>query len=384
MERVLITGGAGFIGRHLTRRLLDQGHAVRVIDSLLPQVHGSQGHKPTDLGPEVDLRIADLRNTAAVVEALRGVDVVVHLAAAVGVGQSMYRVADYVGGNELGTASLWEAILASRVDHPLRRCVVASTMGIYGEGVYRSAVDEPPRTVPPRQLGQLVAGDWEHRDAAGRQLVPVPLTEASPVQPRSVYALSKFQQEQLSRMLGDAYGIPVTTLRLFNVYGPGQALANPYAGVLAIFGARLLNGLPPELFEDGQQLRDFVHVADVARAFHLAIDQTGDASTTLNIASGSAIPLMDLAKRLAGQLGRPDLTPVVTGRYRSGDTRHSLADISAAQKVLGYHPEVDLHAGLSQFVQWLGQQPLPRASSNATAELAVHGLMHGDSRTSPP
>jgi dTDP-L-rhamnose 4-epimerase len=256
-SHILITGGAGFIGSHLADALLARGHRVRALDNLAPQVHGDGATAPDYLDSEVELVVGDVRDAPTVRRALQGVDAVVHLAAAVGVGQSMYQIAHYTAVNNGGTAVLLEAL--SRA--PVERLVVASSMSLYGEGLYRTA-DGEARVAPERPLEQLRLGDWDVRGENGESLLPVPTPETKPPSLASVYALSKYDQERLCLLVGTVYGIPTTALRFFNVYGTRQALSNPYTGVLAIFASRLLNGRRPMVFEDGRQRRDFVSVRD--------------------------------------------------------------------------------------------------------------------------
>ncbi len=269
--RVLITGGAGFIGSHVADELLDHGYVVRVLDCLAPQVLGGPGgassSRPPYLSDYVELCIGDVRDSVAIQRALEGVDAVCHLAAAVGVGQSMYQVAHYAHTNAVGTAVLLEAV--SR--RPVQRLVVASSMSVYGEGLYVSesgvVVDDAERGV-----GSLRRGIWEPHDRDGQPLLPLPTPEGKRPSLESVYALTKFDQERLCLLIGRAYGIPTVALRFFNTYGPRQALSNPYTGVLAIFAARLLAGDPPLIHEHRLQRRDFVSVRDVARACRLALE----------------------------------------------------------------------------------------------------------------
>ncbi len=277
LDTILITGGAGFIGSHLADEMLRRGYRVRVLDSLCEQVHGADaqrhGFRPDHLDPEVELMHGDVRDRDAVRGALIGVGRVVHLAAAVGVGQSMYEIAEYTGINILGTAVLLEEVMARRdVDRPVEKLVIASSMSIYGEGLYAARDDGCTREVGPRSRRQLEVHDWDVRDEDGGALVPLPTPETKTPDPTSVYALSKYDQERLCLMVGEAYEVPTVALRFFNVYGTRQALSNPYTGVLAIFGSRFLNGNPPLIFEDGHQRRDFVHVADAARAVCLAVE----------------------------------------------------------------------------------------------------------------
>ena len=364
---VLITGGAGFIGAHLARQLLEEGHRVRALDSLLAQVHGDSG-RPPYLDPEVELVEGDIRSPDHVRKALVGTDAVVHLAARVGVGQSMYEIAEYTGVNGGGTAVLLEALL----EHPVERLVVASSMSIYGEGLYLGPDGEP---LPPveRTRAQLERGEWDPVGPGGEPLVPVRTPEAKPASLSSVYALSKFDQERLCLLFGSAYHVPTVALRFFNVYGPYQALSNPYTGVLAIFAARLLNGRPPLIFEDGEQRRDFVSVHDVGRACRLALTSERAAGLALNVGSGESISVNEIADRLATILGG-GATAEVTGKYRVGDIRHCFADISQARQVLGYEPQVGLDQGMTELAAWLEGQVAVDRVDDATAELAARGL----------
>jgi dTDP-L-rhamnose 4-epimerase len=368
-SQILITGGAGFIGSHLADALLARGHRVRALDNLSPQVHGDERRRPAYLDPDVELLVGDVRDPDAVRRALAGVDVVVHLAAAVGVGQSMYEIAHYTAVNNLGTAVLLEALSA----RPVERLVVASSMSVYGEGLYR-APDGAPCTVEERSLAQLRAGEWEPRGPRGEPLVPVPTPETKPPSLASVYALSKYDQERMCLMVGRAYGIPTTALRFFNVYGPRQALSNPYTGVLAIFAARLLNGNPPLVYEDGLQRRDFVHVRDVAAACRLAMERPEASGLVLNVGSGRSSSIREIAERVAVATGRPDLRPQITCKYRVGDIRHCFADIARAREALGFEPTVALEPGLAELADWLQTQDAVDRADEAGAELAARGL----------
>jgi dTDP-L-rhamnose 4-epimerase len=368
-QQILITGGAGFIGSHLADLLLEAGHRVRVLDNLSPQVHGTGGGRPAYLDPAVELQVADIRDRQAVREALRGVDAVFHLAARVGVGQSMYEVAEYTEVNDVGTAVLLEALL----EHPVSRLIVASSMSIYGEGLYRDAAGVVREGVG-RSRSRLEAGDWEVRDEHGEVLAPIATPETKTPSLASVYALSKYQQERLSLMIGGAYGIPTVALRFFNVYGDRQALSNPYTGVLAIFASRLLNDRGPLIFEDGGQRRDFVSVHDVAWACLLALENPAAAGRVFNIGSGASHTIREVAERAAQVLGKEYLRPEVPGMHRVGDIRHCFADISLARQLLGYEPRVTLEAGLLELAGWLeGQVALDRIGE-ASAELAARGL----------
>jgi len=365
---ILITGGAGFIGSHVADELLRHGHRVRALDNLSQQVHGAGADRPDYLHPDVELIRADVRDAVAVRRALVGVDAVYHFAASVGVGQSMYEVADYTSTNNLGTAVLLEAVIA----RPVQRLVVASSMSIYGEGLYRT----PSGAVvagTERPIGQLRQGEWEVHDGAGRSLVPIATTEDKTPSLASVYALSKYDQERLCLIVGRAYGIPTVALRFFNVFGTRQALSNPYTGVLAIFASRLLNGNRPLIFEDGLQKRDFVSVYDVAQACRLALENPAADGQALNVGSGRSYTVLDVAALLGGVLGT-DIEPDISGKYRVGDIRHCFADISRAQRVLGYKPSVTLEDGIVELAEWLEGRVAFDRVAEASAELAVRGL----------
>lgn len=368
-ERILITGGAGFIGSHLADELLRQGYQVRVLDNLSSQVHGPEAGRPAYLDPEVELQQGDVRDPDAVRNALRGVHAVFHFAAAVGVGQSMYQIAEYTSVNNLGTAVLLEELM----DAPVSRLIVASSMSIYGEGLYLTRQGRVVQGTE-RPLERLRHGQWELLDDTGQTMLPVPTPETKHPSLSSVYALSKFDQERLCLVFGRTYGTPTTALRFFNVFGTRQALSNPYTGVLAIFTSRLMNGRPPLIFEDGQQQRDFVHVTDVARGCALALQAPETTGEVFNIGSGETYTIRDVAYRVAATLGRDEIRPEITGKYRAGDIRHCFADITRAREVLGYEPRVSLDDGLLDLTDWLeGEMPLDRADE-ARAELVARGL----------
>lgn len=346
----LITGGAGFIGSHLADRLLARGHRVRVLDNLVEQVHGDARARPSYLSPRVELNVGDVRDVSDVAAALDGVDVVFHLAALVGVGQSMYQAAEYVDVNVHGTAVLLEQLAKRRI----QRLVVSSSMSIYGEGQYVDESGAPARATE-RSLDHMRSGRWELEGLDGRPLVPVPTREGKEPALESVYALTKCDQERLALIMGRAYDIPTVALRLFNVYGPRQALSNPYTGVLAIFASRLLNGRPPMLFEDGKQRRDFVSVHDVVDACLLAMERPDAVGRAFNVASGESRRVIDVASHIGKALGR-ELPPEITGKYRVGDIRHCFADITLARDQLGYEPRVSFEQGMRELAEFLRAQ----------------------------
>jgi dTDP-L-rhamnose 4-epimerase len=369
-KHILITGGAGFIGSHLADALLARGDRVRALDNLSPQVHGEGCVRPDYLDEDVELVVGDVRDPDAVRRALRGVDAVYHFAAVVGVGQSMYEVQRYTDVNNVGTAVLLEAL----AERPVERLVVASSMSIYGEGLFASATTGKVTAGHERSLEQLKRGEWEVRGDGGEVLSPLPTPESKQPSLNSVYALSKYDQERLCLMLGRAYGIPAVALRFFNVYGTRQALSNPYTGVLAIFASRLLNDNPPLIFEDGLQRRDFVAVADVAQACLLALDAPQAAGHAFNVGSGNNYTVREIADRMATMLGRDDVTPEITGKYRVGDIRHCFADIGRAREVLGYEPRVCFDEGLAELANWLEGQVAHDRVAEMRDQLAARGL----------
>lgn len=371
--RVLITGGAGFIGSHLADELLNHGYQVRVLDALVPQVHGSSnegiGTRPAYLASDVELQVGDVRDPHAMRRALQGVDAVFHLAAAVGVGQSMYQIEHYVATNALGTAVLLEAL----IERPVARLIVASSMSIYGEGLYCTPDGCTVQGVE-RTAVQMKTGDWEIRDTFGAPLIPIPTPETKVPSVQSIYALSKYDQERLCLVVGSAYAIPTVALRFFNVYGPRQALSNPYTGVLAIFAARLRTGKPPLITEDGNQRRDFVHVRDVTRACRLALETPAAGGQVLNVGSGRSVTIREVAEQLIAAYGTA-IAPQITGAYRAGDIRHCFADIALARSVLGYEPLIPFQVGLSELITWMQGQVAVDNFAEAHAELSTRGLL---------
>lgn len=368
-KKILITGGAGFIGSHLCDELLEKGYHVRVLDNLSEQVHGKNCSRPEYLDTDVEVVKGDIRDPEKVKKALEGIDAVYHYAAMVGVGQSMYEVKEYTDVNNLGTAVLMEALMKK----PVQKLVVASSMSIYGEGLYKDGAGAI-KTGLERKLEQLKQGDWEVRDSSGNVLHPFPTPESKQPSLSSVYALSKYDQERLCLLLGKAYNIPTTALRFFNVYGTRQALSNPYTGVLAIFASRLMNDNPPMIFEDGNQKRDFVHVSDIARASRLAMEVPEADDEVFNIGSGNAYTITEIAQRMSAVMNKEHIDPLITGKYRVGDIRHCFSDIRKAKEILGYQPQVSLEEGLEELAQWLEGQTAEDRVNEASNELAARGL----------
>ena len=368
-EAVLVTGGAGFIGRAVTKELLRRGCNVRVLDNLIEQVHGDR-ERPEDFPEDAELIVGDIRNKDVAAHSLKGVDCVVHLAAEVGVGQSMYAVERYTSVNETGSAVLFETLIG----HPVRRVVTASSMSIYGEGLYEDVdgnlVENAERK--PRTSG---AQPWDPLDRQGRPLKPVATPEWKQPNLASIYALGKYVQERQTLIMTQAYGMEGVCLRLFNVYGPGQALSNPYTGVLAIFSSRLSNGQRPLVFEDGEQRRDFIHVDDVARAFADALEHRQAPGEVFNIGSGVDRSIDDVARSIAGALGRNDVEPEITGKARVGDIRHCFCDGSKAADLLGFRAAKDFDEGLAELAEWVASQNASDRADEARAELEARGLV---------
>ncbi|MFB9171571.1 NAD-dependent epimerase/dehydratase family protein [Roseibium salinum] len=367
VQRILITGGGGFIGRYVASELLAHEYDVRILDSLIDQVH-SDGYDAIPDGAE--FIEGDVRDADTVKRALQDVDGVVHLAAEVGVGQSMYEIARYVGSNDLGTAVLLEAMIGQ----PVKKIVVASSMSIYGEGLYENEAGERFERVR-RSTDDLKQRIWDPASAEGAALRPVPTDEEKTVDLSSIYALTKYAQEKQTLIFGSAYGVDAVALRLFNVFGAGQALSNPYTGVLANFACRLANHEPPTIFEDGRQKRDFVHVKDVARAFRSALESTQAAGQAINIGSGRSYDIATVASLLAEAMGLSRIEPAILQKYRAGDIRNCFADISKARELLGYEPRHWLEDSLEEFADWVRQNGAVDLGGEMKKQLETRGLI---------
>jgi dTDP-L-rhamnose 4-epimerase len=368
--RILVTGGAGFVGSHLVDALVAGGHTVRVLDNLDPQVH--PGSRPPDtLNASAEFIRGDIRDRETVRKALDGAEVVFHLAAAVGVGQSMYDVARYVEVNTLGGAILLD-ILANE-KHALRKMIVASSMSCYGEGKYDCDGCGPvfPRL---RTAAQLAARDWEMRcPACGKPARSAPTDEEKPLFPTSVYAITKRDHEEMFLAVGRAYAVPTVALRFFNIYGPRQALSNPYTGVAAIFSSRLLNGSPAIIFEDGLQSRDFIHVSDIVSSLILSMESDKADNEVFNVGTGRALSVLNLARLLADKLGYEG-PPQVEKKFREGDIRHCYADIGRIRAVLGWEPRIRFEQGIDDLMTWVRSQVADDAVLRAKEELDRRGL----------
>jgi dTDP-L-rhamnose 4-epimerase len=367
MTRILVTGGCGFIGRHVTEELLEAGYDVRILDALIDQVHGDVEAKVPEAAEFI---CGDVRDSKIMHQVLGGVDGVIHLAAEVGVGQSMYEIARYVGSNELGTAVLLDAMIGK----PIKRIVIASSMSVYGEGRYRTAAGDQVGLVR-RASERIKAGLWNLPGPDGNDLIPVATDEEKPVDLASIYALTKYSQERQVLIFGEAYAVEAVALRLFNVFGAGQALSNPYTGVLANFASRLANHQPPMIFEDGEQRRDFVHVRDIARAFRQALEQKQAAGHVINIGSGAAYTIAEVASLLAQAMEVPDIRPAIMNKARSGDIRNCFADISKARHLLGFEPAYRLENALAPFALWVKSTGAVDRGAEMKLELEARGLM---------
>jgi len=374
VEKVLVTGGAGFIGSHTVDALIAKGYEVSVLDNLEAQVHGRITRPPQYLTKDAVFVRGKMQDRESVKKVVLDADAVIHLAAMVGVGQSMYQVERYVDANTRGTSVLLDIL--TNEDHDVKKVVVASSMSIYGEGKYRCekcSLDVFPSLRPEKQLDEKV---WEHMcPHCGAPMVPVATDESKPLQPTSVYAQSKRHQEEMSLLIGETYGIPAVALRYFNVYGSRQALSNPYTGACAIFSNRILNRKPPYIFEDGSQLRDFIHVRDVAQANLLALESTSADYMALNIGTGKPITILDLANTLI-QLYGFDLNPEIPGSYRKGDIRHCYADVTKAAERTGFEAKIGLKEGLLELSRWAKEHGWGAADlfDRALEELKQKGL----------
>ena len=386
---ILVTGGAGFIGSHLVDALLEAGHEVRVFDNLDPQVHGELREReewPDYLSTECERVLGDVRDRDALRKAIIAVDAIFHEAAVVGVGQSMYEIERYVDANTRGTAALLD-VLANE-GHRVRKLIVASSMSIYGEGKYECSTHGVvyPRL---RSSEQFAARDWEMRcpvrdsksEICALRLKPLPTDEDKPLFPTSIYAITKKDQEEMCLTVGRAYGIPTVALRYFNVYGPRQALSNPYTGVAAIFSSRLLNDKPPVIFEDGLQSRDFVHVSDIVQANLLALEREEMDYGVFNVGTGRLLTILDVANTLVAHfedasrhsLSSTRHSPDIVNKFRAGDIRHCFADVSRI-RALGYRPQMCFEDGVTELVEWVRSQTAADGFERAREELARRKL----------
>lgn len=372
-EKILVTGGAGFIGSFLVDALLERGHDVRVYDALVPQVHGPEQALPGYFNPGAEFIQGDIRDRTALTKALEGMDVIFHLAAAVGVGQSMYEIEYYTSVNTLGGAVLLDVLANTK--HQVRKIIVASSMSIYGEGKYACADCGMvyPRLRPEVQLR---ARDWEMKcPCCDKDVHPVPTDEDKPLYPTSIYAITKRDHEEMFLSTGFAYGIPAVALRFFNTYGPRQALSNPYTGVMAIFSGRLLNHQPPVIYEDGLQSRDFTHVSDIVQGLLLAMEKPEADYQVFNLGTGVPTSIGQVAELLIEHLADADIEPHILNQFRAGDIRHCYADLTKARRLLGFEPRVALEEGLVDLLDWVREQTAVDRFAQVEKELAAKSLV---------
>jgi dTDP-L-rhamnose 4-epimerase len=371
MSHILVTGGAGFIGSHTVDALIREGHQVRILDNLDPQVHPT-GTVPVWLNPKAQFVKADVRDRQAVEAALEGIDQVVHDAAAVGVGQSQYQIEEYVSVNVGGTATLLDVLANTR--HRVQKLLVASSMSIYGEGAYRCPQHGVvhPSLRPAERMAQ---GDWDaHCPQCDAKVEPVPTPENKPLECTSIYAQSKKDQEEYVHIFGRTYGIPTIAVRYFNAYGTRQSMNNPYTGVAAIFSSRIKNGRAPLIYEDGHQSRDFISVHDLVRAKQMLLMDERAHFGSFNVGTGRRTSILQIAQTLLDLYGRTDLGVEVTGKYRKGDIRDCYADISRLAS-LGFEAEVSLEEGLEELVAWGEAETADDRVTSAHSELVKHGLV---------
>jgi len=367
---ILVTGGAGLVGSHLADELIRGGHKVLIYDNLESQVH--RGKKPDYLNPDAEFIKDDIRNRSSLVKAVKRVDIIFHEAAAVGVGQSMYEVDHYVDVNTRGTALLLDILVNEK--NKVKKLIVASSMANYGEGLYKCDRCKL-RNTTPRPIDRLQKHIWEKLcPQCHSPMRSMPTAEDKEMTPASIYALTKRDQEEMCLLIGRAYDIPVVALRYFNIYGPRQAISNPYTGVIAIFSSRLLNNQAPIIFEDGLQERDFVHVRDIVGANILAMEKDSADYAAINVGTGKATPIIETANILKVLL-RKDIKPTIVNKFRKGDVRHCYADTKKAKELLGFVSGVELKDGLKELLEWLQGQ---RASDNveiAKKQLEDKGLV---------
>jgi len=351
IEKVLVTGGVGFIGSHTTDLLLEQGYHVTILDNLEPQVHGKERKLPDYINQNAVLTYGNVLDRELLKKTIREVDAIIHLAAMVGVGQSMYQIERYIDVNTRGTANLLDLLV--NTENNIKKLVVASSMSIYGEGKYYC--ENCSTNVYPglRNQATLEKKQWNHScPTCGHALTPLPTDEEKPLLSTSIYAMTKRHQEEMCLLTGKTYDIPTVALRYFNVYGSRQALSNPYTGCAAIFTSRILNGKPPYVFEDGNQTRDFIHVRDIARANLNALENNNANYKAINIGTGKPITIKNLAETLTKLYHKPSLHPHTSNEYRKGDIRHCYADTTKAQTLLNFKPTISLQNGLNELANW--------------------------------
>ena len=351
IEKVLVTGGSGFIGSHTTDLLIEHGYHVTILDILEPQVHGIERKLPDYINKNAVLIYGDVLDRELLTKTIREVDAIIHLAAMVGIGQSMYQIERYVDVNTRGTSNILDVLV--NTENNVKKLVVASSMSIYGEGKYQCGKCSSNVYPGLRNEAQLGKKQWDHLcPTCDSALTPLPTDEEKPLLSTSIYAMTKRHQEEMCLLIGKTYGIPTVALRYFNIYGSRQALSNPYTGCAAIFTSRTLNNKPPYIFEDGNQTRDFIHVKDVAKANLNALEHNNADYQAINIGTGKPLSIKNLAETLTKLYDKPNLQPYVSNEYRKGDIRHCYADTTKAQKLLNFKPSLTLKEGLTELAEW--------------------------------
>lgn len=375
MKNILITGGAGFIGSKLALRLLDKGYNITILDNLSKQIHGNSknSYLYNSIKEKVNFILGDVCNISDWRLAIKNQNAVIHLAAETGTGQSMYEVTRYNQVNVVGTANLFD-VLANE-SHNVQKILIASSRAIYGEGRYFShdfGDVYPPSRSEQRLKNEIYEPTIESYDS---KLILKATHEESKISPESIYAVTKYNQEQLAMLMGKALNIPVISLRYQNVYGPGQSLSNPYTGILSVFSTRLLNNNDLEIYEDGNQSRDFVYIDDVVDATTLALEKNDKISYILNVGSGEAISVLSVAKLLMKNYKKNQKINI-TGKYRLGDIRHNYADLIQAKKILGFYPKYNFVHGLENFTNWVKKQKIEKDMyKSSEKELKNKGLL---------
>jgi dTDP-L-rhamnose 4-epimerase len=372
--KILITGGAGFIGTHLARKLLAENNEITIFDNFNPQVHGNSKQLPPDIHNLVRTVIGDVCDAREFARVIDGQEVVIHLAAETGTGQSMYKVAHYTDVNIKGTANLFDYLISNK-EHHLQKVILASSRAVYGEGKYHCqnhAVIYPDL----RTEDHLKAGKFEPVcTICGQECIPLPTDEESRINPVSFYGISKSVQEQITSLFARSLGLTAFILRLQNVYGPGQSLKNPYTGILSIFTSLARDGKTINIFEDGNESRDFVYISDVIEAVWRCINSDFKGINILNIGSGKGTSVLEVARTILNNFGFPS-NYVVSGEFRLGDIRHNVADITRAKAVLGFKPEWRLEDGIIEFLRWAGEQsPASLSYDQSLDEMRMKGLL---------
>lgn len=370
-QKILVTGGAGFIGSHLVDKLIEEGHKVTIIDKLDPQVH-PVGNPPKYLNKEAEFIKADILQENILKKALCGVDIIYHLAASTGVGQSMYEVKNYVNNNIQATAVLWDVLI--NIKHSIKKFILASSRAVYGEGLYMCKNCKKEVLAGPRTEKDLKDNIWEVRcPVCAKFMIPLYIHENVPLNPTSIYAITKKTQEEISLCVGDSIGLPVVVLRFSNVYGERQSLSNPYVGIISIFASRLINKNPIFIYEDGLESRDFIYVKDVAKACILTIQNRKVNNQVFNVGSGEIINVLDVANTIIREL-ESKIKPKIIGKYRIGDIRHSWVDISKIKEILGFKTAYSFERGIGEFIRWVKTEKPADFYQKAEDELKKKGF----------